>query len=132
MLDGSRPLEAEDRELLDATQNSNRIILVNKQDLKTEIEFDETLEYIPVSAANHDLSKLIDELERRFEIMDTPYEQSLGSERQIGLLENARNDIMRAIEAMEAEIEPDLIEIDLKEGHRHLKEILGEVHQTIY
>ncbi len=36
---------------------------------------------------------------------------------------------MRAIEAMEAEIEPDLIEIDLKEGHRHLKEILGEVHQ---
>lgn len=129
VLDGSRPLEAEDRELLDATQNSNRIILVNKQDLKTEIEFDETLEYIPVSAANHGLSKLIDELERRFEIMDTPYEQSLGSERQIGLLENARNDIMRAIEAMEAEIEPDLIEIDLKEGHRHLKEILGEVHQ---
>ena len=51
----------------------------------------------------------------------------LSNERQIGLLKLARTDMIRAKEAMEMQIEPDLIEIDIMAAHDHLKEILGEV-----
>lgn len=84
---------------------------------------------ISISASEGNIEPLIQELKKRSESVPVPAQEVLGSERQIGLLANARNDIMRAIEAMEAETEPDLIEIDLQEGHRHLKQILGEVHQ---
>lgn len=129
VLDGSRPLEEEDRRLLEATESKNRIILFNKNDLDLNEQFNPEVDGISISASDGNIEPLIQELKNRFESVPVPAQDVLGSERQIGLLANARNDIMRAIEAMEAETEPDLIEIDLQEGHRHLKQILGEVHQ---
>ena len=35
--------------------------------------------------------------------------------------------MIKAKQAMEMEIEPDLIEIDIMAAHDHLKEILGDV-----
>ena len=37
--------------------------------------------------------------------------------------------MLRAKQAMEMMMEPDLVEIDIQEAHNHLKEILGEVHR---
>lgn len=129
VLDGSRPLEGEDRRLIEATESKNRIILFNKNDLGQNERFNPEVDGISISASEGNIEPLIQELKKRSESVPVPAQEVLGSERQIGLLANARNDIMRAIEAMEAETEPDLIEIDLQEGHRHLKQILGEVHQ---
>lgn len=129
VLDGSRPLDEEDRELLDLTKDMNRIVLVNKSDLDPVIDLPPNIQAVSISAASDEIDCLISELKNRFEKQPVSPDAMLGSERQIGLLANARDDIMKAIQAMEAEVEPDLIEIDLKEGHRHLKEILGEVHQ---
>ena len=53
----------------------------------------------------------------------------LSNERQIGLLNQAKEDMLRAKEAMDMMVEPDLIEIDIQAAHDHLKEILGEVHR---
>ena len=56
-------------------------------------------------------------------------EPLLSNERQIGLLNQAKEDMLHAKEAMEHMVEPDLIEIDIQSAHDHLKEILGEVHR---
>ena len=37
--------------------------------------------------------------------------------------------MLRAKEAMNRMVEPDLIEMDIQAAHDHLKEILGEVHR---
>ncbi|MEE1355535.1 MAG: tRNA uridine-5-carboxymethylaminomethyl(34) synthesis GTPase MnmE, partial [Absicoccus porci] len=53
----------------------------------------------------------------------------LSSERQIGLIQQAKQDLLHAKEAMEMGVEPDLVEIDIQSAHDHLKEIFGEVHR---
>lgn len=126
VLDGSRKLEEQDKELLEATAHKRRIVLVNKSDLPQAFVLDEAL---PVSAQKHDLSTLPERIEDLFESSRDLGSACLTNERQIGLLEMAHVDMMRAIEAMKLGTEPDLIEIDLVAAHDHLKEILGEVHR---
>lgn len=131
VLDGSEPLDAQDQKLLDASAHKDRIILLNKSDLAAEspvrldpAAFSETP--ISVCAAENNVSGLLDELQRRYDAGEIQQDSIISTQRQIGLLQNAREDMMRAIEAMELETEPDLIEIDLTAAHTHLKEILGE------
>lgn len=126
VLDQSRPLEEEDLQLLEDSAGKDRIILLNKSELPHAFELEEGL---PVCAARQDLSTLIEALEKRAAGGLLQENAILANDRQIGLLDNARADMMRAIQAMEMETEPDLIEIDLVSSHDHLKEILGEVHR---
>lgn len=126
VLDGSSPLDAQDLELLEATEGKDRIILINKSDLKIPEDFPDG---ISISAKTGEIGGLLQVLDEKAAAGAFEPGDMLGSERQIGLMAQAREDIMRAKEAMELEVEPDLIEIDLQEAHRHLKEILGEVHR---
>lgn len=124
VLDGSKPLDEEDKALLELTKDKKRIVLQNKSDLPSVIDLG-----IEISAKENDLSKLEEELSAIFDRDDLAWKPRLSNERQIGLLEQAHSDLLRAKEAMEQGIEPDLIEIDLVAAHDHLKEILGEVHR---
>lgn len=155
VLDGSKPLDDQDQQLIEAARKKDHIILLNKADLfssqpnevslapsaqnsaekKTEPSasgsslsgFPE--EAIVIAAGKHQVQPLLDELKKRYDAGQIPQNSMISTQRQIGLLKNAREDMMRAIEAMEMETEPDLIEIDLTAAHNHLKEILGEVSQ---
>lgn len=126
VLDQSRPLEEEDLILLKETQGMNRLILLNKSELPHAFELEEGLS---ISAAQNNLEALSKALEIEAQSGLAASTDVLANDRQIGLLSTAAADMMRAIKAMEAKTEPDLIEIDLVSAHDHLKEILGEVHQ---
>ncbi len=131
VLDGSRPLEKEDYDLLEQTAKRKRIVLINKSDLPAAFDPKESgLENaVVISAKQNDMEKLENALEAYFDGDSMVWKPRLSNERQIGLLEQARSDLLRAKQAMEMGIEPDLIEIDLEASHNHLKEILGEVHR---
>ena len=124
LLDGSSPITEEDQKLLDMTKDKMRLIIHNKSDLSTPDK-----EGIWISAQNNQIQPLLDALEKLYANDLLQEEPLLSNERQIGLLQMAKEDMLRAKEAMEIEVEPDLIEIDIQAAHNHLKEILGEVHK---
>lgn len=135
VLDGSQPLDSQDYALLEQTKNKKRIILINKQDLPeafgpNDLKQENAQErIISISAKDQDIAPLEQALEELFDADGLVWQPRLSNERQIGLLQQARNDLLKAKDAMELGIEPDLIEIDLLASHDHLKEILGEVHR---
>ena len=125
VFDGSKPLDEEDKKLLELTNDKMRLIIYNKEDLSQNTD----KEGIWISAQNNDIHSLIEALENMYQNNLLKEEPLLSNERQIGLLNQAKQDMIRAKEAMENFIEPDLIEIDIQMAHDHLKEILGEVHR---
>lgn len=124
VFDGSKELDEEDKQLLELTKDKMRLIIYNKLD-KTEADKDG----IWISAANKEIQPLIDALENLYHEDLLKEDPLLSNERQIGLLNQAKEDMLRAKEAMDMMVEPDLIEIDIQAAHDHLKEILGEVHR---
>ena len=124
VFDGSKELDEEDKQLLELTKDKMRLIIYNKLD-KTEADKDG----IWISAANKDIQPLIDALENLYHEDLLKEDPLLSNERQIGLLNQAKEDMLRAKEAMDMMVEPDLIEIDIQAAHDHLKKILGEVHR---
>ena len=124
VFDGSKELDEEDKQLLELTKDKMRLIIYNKLD-KTEANKDG----IWISAANKEIQPLIDALENLYHEDLLKEDPLLSNERQIGLLNQAKEDMLRAKEAMDMMVEPDLIEIDIQAAHDHLQEILGEVHR---
>lgn len=125
ILDGSQPLTKEDEDLLEQTKDKNRLIIYNKKDVKSEKHPDG----IWISAQNKEIDALLEAMKDLYQ-QDVLTEQPLlSNERQIGLLNQAKQDMLQAKEAMEQGVEPDLVEIDIQAAHDHLKEILGEVHR---
>lgn len=125
ILDGSQPLTKEDEDLLEQTKDKNRLIIYNKKDVKSEKHHDG----IWISAQNKEIDALLEAMKDLYQ-QDVLTEQPLlSNERQIGLLNQAKQDMLQAKEAMEQGVEPDLVEIDIQAAHDHLKEILGEVHR---
>ena len=124
VFDGSKELDEEDKQLLELTKDKMRLIIYNKLD-KAEANKDG----IWISAANKEIQPLIDALENLYQNDLLKEDPLLSNERQIGLLNQAKEDMLRAKEAMDMMVEPDLIEIDIQAAHDHLKEILGEVHR---
>lgn len=124
VLDGSRGVNDEDRELLEITKNKTRILVYNKNDLVT------MKENITISAANRDIGALTDEIHRLFDCHQIVIEEPLlGNERQISLMMKAKAAMLQAIQAIHMGMELDVVEIDIQEAYTALKEILGEVHR---
>lgn len=131
VLDRSQPLDEQDKELLRLTENKKRILLLNKDDLPSQIDLSDPqfANAISISALNKEVNALSSHLAELFETPSFQWTPRLSNERQIGLLEQARADLAHAREAMIDGVETDLIEIDIVASHDHLKEILGEVHR---
>ena len=117
VLDGSRPIEAEDKELLERTEGLNRIVLINKSDKGCVID----TEGIHISAKENHIDELIQHIKDEFDFsaITNSQAQVLANQRQVQLLE-------KASQAMEDGIPTDLIVTDLYDSWENLKEILGE------
>ena len=124
VLDGSNPLTKEDEELLEKTKDKTRLVVYNKKDLSQENK-----DQIWISAQNHEIDSLLEAMEKLYTNDVLTEQPLLSNERQIGLLNSAKQDMLQAKDAMEMGVEPDLVEIDIQSAHDHLKEILGEVHR---
>lgn len=125
VLDGSKPLDQKDQELIELTKHQDHLLVYNKCDLKIEQH-----EGIQISALQGDINELIDALnklyEHHVEVLQAPV---LNNERQIGLMRSARAHMEKAVCALKQNIEPDLVELDIQEAYKNLKEILGEYHR---
>lgn len=124
LLDGSKPLETKDEELLALTKEKTRLVVYNKEDVALQKEHDQ----IWISAANHEINELTNAINQMYEEHKIALvEPTLNNERQIALMNQSKGHMLQAMEAMEMGIELDLVAIDLQNAYTSMKEILGEV-----
>lgn len=121
VLDGSAPLDDEDELILRETEGYNRIIVYNKKDLTEENRG------LSICASKGEIDELINEINRQFAENKIALSQPvLTNERQISLMQQARNAMVSVRQALQDGIPLDLLEEDIQTAFRCLKEILGE------
>ena len=126
VLDASKELDDEDRQILELSSNKKRIIVYNKLDLSNNINKDN----IYISALNGDLSSLIDAIYQELGIESNAFTTpSLNNTRQLGLLKKAEESLLKAKEDAEQDLSIDLIAVSLYDAYTAILEILGEANQ---
>lgn len=125
VLDGSKPLDEEDLKLVEKVTMKTHIIVYNKSDLGVL-----DANQLTICAAKGEIDSLLQAIHTLFdEHLVVLKEPTLANERQISLMMKAKQAMLQAIQAMQMEVELDLVTIDLQEAYNSLKEILGEVHR---
>ncbi|WP_159584500.1 tRNA uridine-5-carboxymethylaminomethyl(34) synthesis GTPase MnmE [Streptococcus halichoeri] len=131
VLNAAEPLTAQDRQLLELSQDSNRIVLLNKTDLPQVIE----TEYLPLDtiAISVLTNKNIDQIEERINQLffdnaglveqDATY---LSNSRHIALIEKAVQSLEAVNEGLALGMPVDLLQVDLTRTWEILGEITGE------
>ncbi|MFI3252253.1 MAG: tRNA uridine-5-carboxymethylaminomethyl(34) synthesis GTPase MnmE [bacterium] len=118
----------EDNELLEATSNYPRVIVVNKKDLNNKVDINE--DYILISAKNKDgidlLEKTIIEKTKLDNLNNTKF---LTNARQIALLSNGLDSLKSALDAANNQTPIDMVEIDIHQAYEALGEIIGVVNK---
>ncbi len=130
VFDNSTPLDVYDRKLLSLTENKKRIVVINKEDLKSKIELTEIKDYILLSSFNEkDIEKLENKIKQECQVgnindMDASY---IGNARQVSKLKQAKKAIEDSLKSMEEKMPIDIISIDIKSAWHSLGEITGDV-----
>lgn len=135
VLDASRELESEDREVIEEIQNNNKktIVLLNKIDLERKIELEEfNLENILEISAKDNIG--IEDMEERIysyiveeNVEDSSEKLIITNIRHKTALEKTKDAIRNIFETIDAGMPMDLISVDLKEALDSLSEITGEI-----
>lgn len=131
VLNAHQQLTEQDRQLLAISQDSNRIILLNKTDLPIHIEQEELpKDTIAISVLKH---QNIDKIEERINHLffeeaglveqDATY---LSNSRHIALIEQAIQALEAVNEGLDMGVPVDLLQIDLTRCWQILGEITGE------
>lgn len=131
VLNASEPLTPQDKELLELSKNSNRIILLNKTDLPQKIEKDNLPnDIIEISVLeNKNISAIEDEINKLFFDTDDIQEKDatyLSNSRHISLIEQAIDSLNAVNQGLEMGMPVDLLQIDLTRTWEILGEITGE------
>lgn len=126
VLDVSKPLEDEDRRLLEWTKDRPRILVGNKVD-QTQKLFLENMVLISAKEGKG-IDGLVDAIykETNIDQIDIDEGKFLANQRQIHLMERAENALNQAYQACLEGLDVDLIEIDLKQAFDDLGSITGE------
>jgi tRNA modification GTPase len=129
MLDRSRPLSDEDRDVLASTAGQRRVIVSNKSDLPAELSLAqlEPLEPLELSATTGSgLGTLIDTIATTLAACEPLRDQpQITNTRHIVLLERARASLEDATIALENEVPEEFPLLDLQEAAHALQEITG-------
>ena len=126
VLDASEKLSAEDKFLLDKTKDKKRIVIMNKEDLNINNEYND--EVIKISAKNNvGIEAVKDKIKELFNVgaflnKDLTF---FTNTRQIVLLKSAIEALEDVINGANNELEIDMIEIDLKLVWERLGDIIG-------
>ena len=120
VFDASKEFDADDYELLETTKDKERIIVFNKEDLEHEKK-----DGIYVSAINHDVQDLVDEINKRYvEHHVALSKPTLSNERHIAQVQKSYLAMQSAIQAMDFGMELDLVIIDLNEAYTELAAVV--------
>ena len=130
LLDRSRPLSNDDRELIGITAARPRVVAWNKIDLPPALPLEplDPVEAIAISATTGaGISRLIDAIGTALgsgeELRDRPQVTNV---RHAMLLERARESLARAASALESEVSEEFPLLDLQEAGAALQEITGK------
>ncbi|MFA6855563.1 MAG: tRNA uridine-5-carboxymethylaminomethyl(34) synthesis GTPase MnmE [Bacilli bacterium] len=124
VIDGSRTLDEEDQKILELTQERKRLIVYNKSDL-TNIEKHDGKLY--VSALTKDISALKRAIVKLFAIDNASFSRpSLTNARQLGLLAQAKQNLLTAQELAKQKIPLDLINVELQAALMAINDVLGK------
>lgn len=135
VLNNNEPLTEEDRTLYEVIKNEDSIVIVNKTDLERRLDIEEVKTMIgdtPLIQTSMLKQEGVDELELQIRDLffggevqnqDMTY---VSNSRHISLLKQARQTIQDAIDAAEAGIPMDMVQIDLTRTWELLGEIIGE------
>lgn len=131
VLNASEKLTEQDKALLALSQDSNRIILLNKTDLKQVIEKDQLPEEaIPISVLqNQNIDQIEDRINQLFFDHTGLIEQDatyLSNARHISLIEQAVQSLEAVNEGLALGMPVDLLQIDLTRAWEILGEITGD------
>lgn len=135
LLDASRPLSMEDREVLALLTGRQAIVLINKSDLPTLLVMDEVYTYV----AKEKIIKIsvvegqgLDTLEQM--IVDMVYSGQVQEKegafinnlRQASLLEQVKEHLLAVVDTVDQGMPPDCIVVDLRDAWDKLGEITGD------
>ena len=135
VLNNNEPLTEEDCTLYEVIKNEDAIVIVNKTDLERQLDIEEVKTMIgdtPLIQTSMLKQEGVDELELQIRDLffggevqnqDMTY---VSNSRHISLLKQARQTIQDAIDAAEAGIPMDMVQIDLTRTWEILGEIIGE------
>lgn len=123
VLDATKPIDDEDSAILEMTDPSKTIVVYNKGDITDKKDDGK----IYISALEKNIDPLTDEIYRLVGLDDANFKQpSLNNARQIGLLKQARNSLLKASEDAKNDRTVDLISINLMDAYNAILDILGE------
>ena len=137
VIDGSRPLEQEDFEILQFIKDNNKkaIVIINKSDLEQKITINDILKYIDESYVlnisvkqNLGVNDLFDKIKELFfngEI-DINDEAIVSNERNKASLLKAKSSLSNVIDTVQNQMPQDFISMDLMDAYSYLGEIIGE------
>ena len=124
VLDASSDLDEEDKQVLEYTKIFNPIIVYNKSDINSQND------KLSISALNNRIEPLIKEIKERIGLDEQSFSKpALNNARQIGLLKQAKESLLKAKEDAENDLTIDLVSTSLFEAYTSILEILGEANQ---
>ena len=135
VIDGSSPLDEEDKEILHSLVGKKAIVILNKYDLTPEVKAEDIWEiagYVPVVSLSarygSGMDELREELRKITEKQDTDAGRILflTNLRHVELVRKALDNILRARASVREGLQADFIVIDLTEAWKTMGEITGD------
>ena len=129
VLDQSKALTKEDKELLDLTKDKKRLIIANKSDLPKALWMEEVVSISTITKYGlKDLEKAILKLLSLEDIEQRDFNY-LSNVRHIMKVKEAKQSLQNVLASIELDMPVDVYAIDLTQAWRSLGDILGENYQ---
>ena len=128
VLNNNEELTADDLEILEKTNDKQRIIVINKKDLERNIKLPENLENVVETDTNsiEGIDSLKSKIKEMFNLEKITKDYTyLSNSRQISLITKAYQSILSAEKSLNESLPIDLIAIDLKECFDLLGQVIG-------
>lgn len=135
LLDGSRPLEEEDMQIMELLKERKSLVLINKRDLGEAISIEEIAAKLPASQVIEasllkgqgitEIEDAVEDLVYGGEIVQKE-SMMVNNVRHIELLQQAVKSLTDALHMSEMREALDFIEVDVKNAYERLGEIIGE------
>jgi tRNA modification GTPase len=129
VLDQSKAISKEDKDLLELTKDKKRLIIANKADLPKALQLEEVLQISTLTKEGlKDLEKAILKL-LSLEDIDSRDFNYLSNVRHIQKVKEARTSLLNVLSSIVLDMPVDVYAIDLTQAWKSLGEILGEYYQ---
>ena len=123
----STTFDDEDHNILDLIRNKQSIIVYNKKDLIKEEKTDKNVLYI--SALNNDVEPLKEKIISVLGLKEENYKNpSINNSREIGILENVKESLGKALIDAKNNVPVDLINVNIQDAYLKVLSLTGEDH----